>query len=326
MQQRRELIQNLLKDVPSWEAHPQRLALIAGDGTLPFRVIEEAQAAGFEVLVLALGGWQAQQQFRQKTPYVEPLKLGKIWHLVKCFKRYNISKLVFAGKVNKWLLFTRLGLDNLGLRLIQHLPRGNDDAFMRYIIELFECLGIEILPQTRFMQGLFQGEGLLTPTLSLQEKDWQDACFGFDLAREMGRLDVGQTVVVHNTMAIAIEAIEGTDECLKRGGKLLRKKGGTVAKVAKPAQDNRFDVPAVGLKTLKRMQQFGMNLLVTEAQATLFLDDLGEMRRYAEAQGIRMLSVSEEGLSPYRIQLAQQQYAPPEAPFHLQSEAGHSHG
>jgi hypothetical protein len=108
-------------------------------------------------------------------------------------------------------------------------------------------------------------------------------------------------------MVIAVEAIEGTDECLKRAGKLQRKQGGIVAKVAKPFQDDRFDVPAVGLRTLKTMRNNGLNILVTEAQATLFLDEIAEMNAYAHAHGLTILSVSSTGLKPWRERLAQRQ-------------------
>jgi UDP-2,3-diacylglucosamine hydrolase len=218
-------------------------------------------------------------------------------------RHYQASQVYFAGKVNKWLLFTGLNMDAMTFKLLRLAPLKNDDAIMRFGIFLLEALGLTILPQVDFMRSLFQPEAILAQPWPMEARHWRDACFGFDLAKASGGLDVGQTVVVSDTMAIAVEAIEGTDACLKRAGKLTRKRGGCVAKVAKPGQDTRFDVPAVGLRTLKRMKHEGLNLLVTEANRTLFLDDITEMKAYATRHGINLLSCTSEGLTPCRTTL-----------------------
>jgi len=310
-------VSELLKDVPHWEPQAKHLAIMAGNGGLPVHVVRNAQAQGYSVHVFCLGGWLVERQYKTFTPYVHPLNVGKFGAFLAHCHRYNISHVTFAGKVEKWVLFTQLQVDRLTLTLLKHIPRRNDDAMMRFLIELIEEMNMQIIPQVQFMETLFQPEGIQTPELPMSDDDWIDACFGFDLAKDMGRLDVGQTVVVHETMAIAIEAIEGTDKCLLRAGKLLRGKGGCVAKVAKPEQDSRFDVPAVGLKTLKRMSQLGLTLLVTEANCTLFLDDIDVMTRYASTHGIRMISASHEHLAPWREQLQARQYAAPPEEYQL---------
>jgi UDP-2,3-diacylglucosamine hydrolase len=303
-------LQRLLQPIARWEPMPKRLALVAGEGHLPVHALNEAIAQGYEVIVFHVGPFWQRSAFTGANAVVGQ-SAGAIETLLKRFGEFQIESVCFAGKVNKWLLFTHLGLDSLTLDLLKIIPRKNDDAMMRFLIDVFANVGVETLAQVQFMQALFQPETHLTPLLTLKESDWLDACFGFDLALTMGALDVGQTVVVHETMAIALEAIEGTDRCLDRG------KGGCVAKVAKPLQDNRFDVPAVGLRTLASMKRSGLNLLVTQANATLFLDDVQHMIKFGHQHGIRLLSCTQQSLEPWRQQLALRQAPPPDAIFHL---------
>jgi DUF1009 family protein len=298
----------LLADVDPWQGEDGHLAIIAGEGTLPLQAVKDAKRQGYSVHVFVIGGnWREMARYKPHADFVEPYYLGQFRRMMNIFRGHGIKYVCFAGKVNKWVLFTQLNLDSLALRLLQKMPRKNDDAVMHYIIEGLAYLGMETLPQVKFMQGLFQPEGILAEGHRLSDSDWLGICFGFDTAKAMAALDVGQTVVVNDTMVIAVEAIEGTDECLKRAGKLQRKQGGIVAKVAKPFQDDRFDVPAVGLRTLKTMRNNGLNILVTEAQATLFLDEIAEMNAYAHAHGLTILSVSSTGLKPWRERLAQRQ-------------------
>ncbi len=301
-------LNELLAGVDSWQGDPLHLAIIAGEGTLPLQAVKDAKRQGYIVHVFVIGGnWREMARYKPFADVVEAYHLGQLRRMMNEFRSYHIKYVCFAGKVNKWLLFTQLNLDSLALRLLQKMPRKNDDAVMHYIIEGLAYLGMETLPQVKFMQDLFQPEGILAEGHRLTDDDWLGICFGFDTAKAMASLDVGQTVVVNETMVIAIEAIEGTDECLKRAGKLQRKQGGIVAKVAKPFQDDRFDVPAVGLRTLKTMRDNGLNILVTEAGSTLFLDAFEQMKAYAERHGMTLLSVTEAGLQLWRERLAQRQ-------------------
>jgi lipid-A-disaccharide synthase len=312
-------LEALLSDVPKWEGEASHLALIAGEGTLPFNALQEAKRQGYKVFVFLIHGRPNDfHRYRQIADGVMPYHLGQLRKMLAHFRDLKITHVCFAGKVNKWLLFTQLNFDGLSLRLLKHMPRKNDDALMRYIIEAYAHLGIETVPQVQFMQSLFQAEGVIAEGKPLSEADWLDACFGFDTAKSMAALDIGQSVVVNDTMVIAVEAIEGTDECIKRAGHLQRKQGGCLAKVAKPAQDARFDVPAVGLRTLKRMHQAGLSLLVTEANATLFLDALDTMQAFARKHGITILSVSGDGLAKWRTQLEAKQFQAPEAQHQLE--------
>ena len=215
---------------------------------------------------------------------------GLLAQNLELIRNEGIQQVVFAGKVNKWLLLKNPKLDKMAIEALKQYANNSDDAIMHWIVEALEKEGLTVLSQTRFLTDLFVPEGVLSDTRP-DEMALRDIQYGFGIAKEMGRLDVGQTIVVKNGMLLAVEAIEGTDECIRRGGKLARKKGGVVVKVAKPKQDQRFDVPTVGLGTLKRMQRYGLNILATEAEQTIYVDKAA-MIAYANQHKIIITSVS----------------------------------
>lgn len=266
-----------------------RIGLIAGEGELPLHVARNARVRGIEVIPFVLGrdGRSLQQICLHKGHRIVP---GLVRRTLDLMEQERISHIVFAGKVNKWVLLKDPRIDDIAVEALKRVSRANDDAVMLWIIEQLEHRGIEVLPQSDFLRDLFVPEKILTE-LGPSESDMRDIRYGFELAKEMGRLDIGQTIVMRSGMVLAVEAIEGTDECLKRAGKLSGKKGGVVVKVAKPGQDQRFDIPTVGLRTLRTMRQAGLHLLVTEANQTLFLEP-EEMAAYADRH--KMVIVSTE--------------------------------
>jgi hypothetical protein len=206
-----------------------------------------------------------------------------------------------AGKVEKrelfkpWRLF-RLMPDMRSLNLLyRHSRRDNkDDTFLLAVIDEFQRDGIEIVSALDFCPELLVKHGFLTrrkPTPA----QWKDIRFGWEMAKEMGRLDVGQTVVVSETAVIAVEAIEGTDECIQRAGRLCRRGGLTVVKVAKPQQDMRFDVPTIGVQTLQTLRESGVRVLAIEAGMTILLDE-AEVLELADKLGIAIVSLNAEEL------------------------------
>ncbi|MGE0200992.1 MAG: LpxI family protein [Candidatus Melainabacteria bacterium] len=268
----------------------RRIGLIAGEGHLPLHVARNAMAEGIEVVpfvvdkgVLATLARQTRHKGHLITPGLLAVNLGLL-------KAEQITHLVFAGKVNKWTLLKNPKLDQLAVDALRQTIRLNDDAIMLWLVSQLRNEGIEVLSQTRYLRNLFMSEQQLSGRAPTPE-EWRDIDYGFDIAKEMGRLDIGQTIVVKDRMIIAVEAIEGTDVCLKRAGKLAANKGGVVVKVAKPDQDQRFDVPTVGLRTLKTMKQHGLKVLATEADQTLFLD-AEEMVPYANRHGIAIVSTT----------------------------------
>jgi DUF1009 family protein len=271
-----------------------RIGLIAGEGELPRHVARNAQIRGIEVVPFMISRSERtlQDLCQQKGHTIWPGLLRETFDL---FVSERITHLIFAGKVNKWILLKNPRLDDLAKEALSRLLRLNDDAVMLWLIDQLHARGIEVLPQSDFLQNLFLPEKLLTQRVP-DAKLLRDATYGFEMAREMGRLDIGQTIVVHQAMVIAVEAIEGTDECLKRAGRWAHKKGGVVIKVAKPAQDQRFDIPTVGLRTLKTMRHQGLQMLVTQADHTLFLEPK-LMIDFANQHNMIMLSTCQESLN-----------------------------
>lgn len=273
----------------------ERLGLIAGEGRLPVQVARTASDAGIPVVTFSVGLNNRKELKKICQGHLHKIAPGLLNRNLALLKDEAITHVVFAGKVNKWILFRNPRLDERAIEALKMYKRKNDDQVMQWIIDQLHAEGIEVVSQTDYLQKHFVPAGLLTKTRPLSEDDQADIRYGFEIAKEMGRLDVGQTIVLKSGMLLAVEAIEGTDECLKRAAQWSRKKGGVVVKVAKPEQDNRFDVPTVGLRTLKVMKRGGLHVLATEADRTLFLEP-EEMVDYAERHGIIMVSVSDGAL------------------------------
>lgn len=274
-----------------------RIGLIAGEGLLPRYVAKNARIQGIEVVPFIVGkdNPKLRDLCKHKGHRIVP---GLVRRTLDLITQERITHLVFAGKVDKWVLLKDPRIDDIAMEAIRQYARLNDDAVMLWIIEQLEQRGIQVLPQADFLRELFLPEKILTerqPT----EADLRDARYGFEMAKEMGRLDIGQSIVAHSGMILAVEAIEGTDECLKRAGKLSGKKGGVVIKVAKPDQDQRFDIPTVGLRTLKTMRRAGLHMLVTEANQTLYLEP-EEMITYANRHKMIILSTQDPGIAGQR--------------------------
>jgi len=269
-----------------------RIGLVAGEGQLPLHIARNARIQGIEVVPFMVGkeSGKLKEICRHKGHRIVPGLVGRTLDL---FMKEKISHLVFAGKVDKWVLLKDPRIDAIAVEALKQLSRTNDDAVMLWIVEQLAQRGIQVLPQADFLKELFLPDRLLSKRPP-SEDEIRDARYGFEIAKEMGRLDIGQTIVAHSGMILAVEAIEGTDECLRRAGKLAGKKGGVVVKVAKPDQDQRFDIPTVGLRTLKTMRSTGLRVLVTEANRTLYLEP-EEMAAFANRHNLAIWSTANPG-------------------------------
>jgi UDP-2,3-diacylglucosamine hydrolase len=265
-----------------------RLGLIAGEGSLPLHVARNACKRGITVVpfLISRETGPLRELCGQAGHRIAP---GLVRQTMDLLVEEQITHLVFAGKVNKWILLRNPRLDDLAADAIKTMARLNDDAVMLWLVDQLEQRGIQVLPQSDFLENLFLPEQILTTRMP-NEEEWRDARYGFEIAREIGRLDIGQSIVARAGMILAVEAIEGTDECLRRAGKLAARKGGVVVKVAKPGQDQRFDIPTVGLRTLKTMQRVGLHMLATEADRTLYLE-APEMIAYANRHKMILVSM-----------------------------------
>lgn len=262
--------------------------LIAGDGTLPVKMAQYAKENGFEVVCISFSKDNLTQlkKYCSKVYSCHPGEINKIEGILK---EEQIKQLTFLGKVNKSVLLQLYKFDSRAIEILKTVERLNDDEVMLLIVKEMEKAGITVLDQTIFIKNLMIPAGVLGKHKPTKEQ-MEDVNYGFWLAKEMGKIDVGQSVVIKDKMIMAVEAIEGTDKCIKRGAKLA-KKNACVVKVSKPKQDKRFDIPTVGLKTLHTMKRYKANLLAVEANETIIVDQ-EKVIKYADDNHIVLMAVS----------------------------------
>lgn len=265
----------------------QKQGLIAGDGLLPVKMAQYAKENGFDVVAISLSA----DNFKQLKKYcsnVYSVSPGEVLKVQKILEKEEIKQLTFLGKVHKGLILKRPKFDSKALEMVKQAIRLNDDEVMLTIVKELEAIGVTVLDQTIFIKKLMIPAGVLgkhKPTPSQME----DVNYGFSLAKEMGKLDVGQSVVIKDKMIMAVEAIEGTDRCIIRGAK-LSKGGASVIKVSKPSQDKRFDIPTVGLRTLQTMKKYNASLLSVEANETIIVDH-EKVIKFADKNNIVIMAV-----------------------------------
>jgi DUF1009 family protein len=247
------------------------LGLIAGIGHLPVDVAKSAKSLGYQVIAVAVVP-DTDPELPAVVDKFYQIHVGKVGKILDTLKSNGVTSVTMIGKVTKETLYKAGAIipDLRTIKLLASLPDRKDDTIMNAVVKELEGEGLQVMDQTVLIQPLLPQPGVLTkrqPT----EKELADMEFGFAMAKEIGRLDIGQTVVVKNRALMAVEAIEGTDACILRGGQ-LGKGGVIVAKTAKPAQDKRFDMPSVGTTTLRSMITAGATGLVMEAGRTLLVD------------------------------------------------------
>jgi len=267
----------------------ETLGLLAGIGHLPVDVAQSAKQLGYKVLAIAVVAG-TDPELPEHADVFYSINVGKAGRILQTLKQHGVKNVTMIGKVTKEVLYKNGAIipDLTTIRLLSSLPDRKDDTIMNAIVKLIEDAGMHVMDQTVLIQPLLPDPGVLTsrkPT----EQEWKDMQFGFRMAKELGRLDIGQTVVVKNQAVMALEAIEGTDACILRGG-FLGKGGVIVAKTAKPAQDNRFDMPSVGTDTLTSMIHAGATGIVIEAGRTLLIDRKRTLAM-AEEKNITIVSV-----------------------------------
>ncbi|MBE0426838.1 MAG: UDP-2,3-diacylglucosamine diphosphatase LpxI [Nitrospirae bacterium] len=248
----------------------KKLGLIAGTGKLPMAIASEAKAQGYKVIAIALDPLAD----KSLSSYVDDIKwvnVGKFGEIINSLKKNGIKEAVMAGKVSKSLLYkSKIKPDLRAVKLLFSLKDRSDDSILLAITNELKKDGIKLFDITVFSSDILTPEGVLTKT-SPTSDEWKDVAFGWKIAKDIGRLDIGQTVVVKDRAVMAVEAIEGTDEAIKRGGALAGE-GAVIVKVSKPNQDMRFDVPVVGLDTLKSMIEIKARVLCVESLKSIILE------------------------------------------------------
>ncbi|MBN2358966.1 MAG: UDP-2,3-diacylglucosamine diphosphatase LpxI [Deltaproteobacteria bacterium] len=264
------------------------LGIIAGNGQLPAMIADGARRRGRRVVVAALKG-EASDGLRQSADHFAEVPIGNLGAIVELFRAFGAAEAVMAGGVTKRRLFGRLRPDWLAARLLLRLRHFKDDAALRAIAELLQEQGVRIVDASAFVPEALAPAGVLgkrRPTAAEQA----DIEFGFGVLADLAPVDVGQTVVVRGGSILAIEAIEGTDACIRRGAELGRGRsriargGVVVCKGLKPGQDRRFDLPAIGLRTIEVCAAVGVQVLAIEAGGTLMLDRATLVRAASRAR------------------------------------------
>lgn len=267
----------------------EKIGIIAGGGQFPLLFIEAARKAGRKVLVIAHKG-ETSREVADAADDVCWVKLGQLGKVVSWFKKQGVAETVFLGTITKTKIFRDVLPDLKGLSLWNKIDAKQDDAILRAVARALEEEGIAVRESTMYLQHLLFPEGILTRK-KLSKSQKADVEFGWKHARAIGALDIGQCVVVRDCTVLAVEAIEGTDATIRRGGELGREKA-VVVKVKKPGQDFRFDLPATGVKTIDSLSSVSGAVLAVEAgQALLF--DREETVRAADSAGIVIVGIRE---------------------------------
>jgi len=244
------------------------IGLVAGYGSFPLEMARNLVQSGLKVHVVAIRE-ETSPEIKKIATSLCWLHVGQVQGMINAFKQHGVHRVIMAGKVNKLHLFNNFRPDLKAIYALSKLPDRRDDTIMNAISGLLAREGITVLPQTDYAHEMLVSDGHLFGPRAKKEMI-RDAEFGLTQAKGIAALDIGQTVVIQNQSVLSVEAIEGTDLAIRRGGEL----GGgraVVVKVAKPNQDLRFDVPAVGPDTLRTMADSGCILLAVEAGKTLML-------------------------------------------------------
>ena len=261
---------------------PEKIGLIAGNGSFPLLVLDAARAQGHQVVVAAIKEETSPEIERHGAAAIHWLSLGELSRLIETFKSEGVSRAIMAGQVKHKQIFSSIKPDWRLAKLLLSLRTRNTDALIGAVAKVLADEGITLLKSTDFLQPLLARPGVLTKRAP-NEKELADIAYGREVARHLAQYDIGQTVVIAERACVAVEAMEGTDAAILRAGEIMKHATSenkdstlssalTVVKVAKPNQDMRFDVPVVGVATLKAMKEAGATCLAIDAGKCLLLD------------------------------------------------------
>jgi len=247
----------------------ETIGLIAGNGRMPALFAKTAKAQGVRVVAVAHEG-ETQPDLPEHVESLTWIKVGQLDTIIRTFKACGVQRAVMAGGIHKAALLEHFAPDERGMKVLARLGAWSDDAVLRAVADEIESEGIRIVDSTLFLQSILAPMGVLVGAQP-DEAQRRDIEYGLAVARGVGQFDIGQTVVVKSRVIVAVEAVEGTDAAIRRGGELARG-GAVVVKVSKPGQDLRFDVPAVGPETVASCRAAGVAVLAIEAGKTLLLE------------------------------------------------------
>lgn len=263
-----------------------QLGIIAGSGEFPSYILEQARRSGYSCLVAAIKG-EAAASLQEEADVLEWFSIDEVKRLISFFQKAGVNQAVFAGKVDPQLLYTKESWTQESLSIRDKAQTTSPADLIEAVIGTLAGAGIEMISPYPFLRSSLCQEGLLTSTKPSVEVE-EDIAFGWKIARSAADLDIGQTVIIKDKAVIAVEGIEGTDEAVRRGGRLAGE-GTVVVKVLRTQQDFRVDLPAVGLNTVKSLVQARSRALCIEAERMPFLNQK-EALALADANAIAILA------------------------------------
>ena len=270
----------------------RKLGLIAGNGKFPLIFAEQAKREGISLVTVAHRG-ETLEEIEKVADGVTWVYVGELGKIIRTFHEAGVAEAVMAGGIKKVKLFANFRPDLRGAAFLARVRSREDDQLLRGVADELERDGIRVLESTMFLSQIISPEGMLTHRSPSREQ-WEDIRLGFLTAKDVGRLGIGQCVVVKHRVVLAVEAAEGTDAAIRRGGE-LGKEGFVAVKVSKPQQDLRFDVPAVGLNTIRTLHELKGAVLAVEAGKTILLEK-EKLIQEADRAGIALVGVSEKML------------------------------
>ena len=268
-----------------------RFGLIAGNGKFPFLILEAARSQGIKMVVVAIKE-EASPEIGSQAETVYWVSLGELGKLINALKQEGVTRAIMAGQVKHKQIFSGIVPDLKLLKLLSSLSAKNTDALIGGVAEVLGEEGITLLDSTTFLKPLLPDPGVLT-LRAPDEAETKDIIYGRKIAREIARMDLGQTLVVRDQACVAVEAMEGTDAVIRRAAGLTGNQRITVIKVSKPNQDMRFDIPVIGLPTLKLMSEVNATALAIDAYRTLLIDRQS-LLAFADQQQITVSAISPE--------------------------------
>uniref|UniRef100_A0A7C4AJ02 LpxI family protein n=1 Tax=Thermodesulfovibrio aggregans TaxID=86166 RepID=A0A7C4AJ02_9BACT len=247
-----------------------QIGVIAGKGLLPVEVVKELKAQHYSVITVALKEL-ADEALASHSDIIQWINIGKAGQIIEFFKKNNVKNVILTGYVPKKIIFERQKIkpDLRALKMLFSAHLRGDNELLKVVEKELSNEGIKIVEISEICPQMLMPEGVLTKKRPSKE-EWKDIEFGFEVAKRIGELDIGQTVVVKERAVIAVEAIEGTDETILRAGKFV--KDSIVVKVSKPQQDLRLDPPVAGLNTIINMKNANARVLAVEAGRSILID------------------------------------------------------
>jgi DUF1009 family protein len=274
-------------------SHPDRIGLIAGNGSFPLLVLDAARSQGLQVVVAAIKEEASPQIEQHGAAVVEWLSLGELSKLIERFQREGVTRAIMAGQVKHKQIFSSIKPDWRLAKVLLSLTTRNTDSLIGAIAKVLEAEGITLMSSTALLEPMLANEGVMTRR-GPSDSEQTNITYGRAVAQHLSRFDIGQTVVIAEAACIAVEAMEGTDAAILRAGGLMQSpslgkepstlsRALTVIKVAKPNQDMRFDVPVVGMRTIETMKQAGATCLALDAGRCLMFDKPAVIKAADEA-------------------------------------------